>query len=128
MNVTKEQILEAQDRATIKIEVPEWGGTTKKPAVVTLQEIEAGQRDEWEKLVMENGLTSAPHIRARMVAQCMIDPDTGDRVFDVASVPALSRKGSLVMDRLFGACMDLNGLRKKDLDDLAKNSDGTPES
>ena len=106
----KEEILAFDDRASVEIEVPEWGGRK-----VCLQEMSAGDRDQWEldaaAQVRAGGRPK--HVRAGLVARCMVD-ETGARVFDDAQIEDLSKKSAKALDRLYDACTRLNALTKEE--------------
>lgn len=114
MPLTKEQILAANDRRTIEVQVPEWGDTVRL-AVMSGTERESFER-EWtnseEKLI--------PHYKLKMLRRCLVD-DNGDAMFTDADLDALGKKNAMVLDRLFTECMKLNGFQKDSVEEAAKN-------
>ncbi len=111
-----EEILALQDRASVEVEVPEWGG--RKLRVMALS---AADRDAYEvELYLERkagGL--ARNVRARLVGRCVVDAD-GTRVFSDEQIAALGTKSAKALDRLFEAASGLNGLSEKDVEALEK--------
>src|SRR5688572_17981670 len=63
MSLTKEQILAADDRPTVPVETPEWGGT------VYLRVISAMERDVYESEIVEGKRVNYDNIRARLLAR-----------------------------------------------------------
>ncbi len=116
--LTKEQILSASDLKTATVDVPEWGG------VLTIRTMTGADRDAFEQSTYKkNGddyQVNMKDIRARLCASCVVD-ENGELVFGETDIRALSRKSSLVLDRVFSACQELNGLTGKDVEELAKN-------
>lgn len=114
MPLTKEQILAADDRRTIELDVPEWGGSVLL-AVMSGTERESFER-EWtnteEKLV--------PQYKLKMLRRCLVD-SAGAAAFTDADLDALGKKNAIVLDRLFTECMKLNGFQKDAVEEAAKN-------
>lgn len=64
------------------------------------------------------------NIRARLVARCLID-DNGDPLYDwrkPADLDELGKTDAAILDRIFTAASQLNGITEKDIEELAKNS------
>lgn len=114
MALTKQQILAANDRRTVEVDVPEWGDKVRL-AVMTGTERESFER-EWtnsdDKLV--------PQYKLKMLRRCLVD-DSGAALFTDADLDALGQKNALVLDRLFTECMKLNGFQKDSVEEAAKN-------
>lgn len=102
-------------------------------ANATLEVMTGAERDAYEAEITgtrirqgDNTRTlNLANIRARLVARCLIDPDTGDRLYDWRQPKDLDELGatdSAVLDQLFTAASQLNGITKKDIDELTKNS------
>ena len=81
--LSKDAILLAQDRPTLDVDVPEWGGT------VRVREMSGNQRAEYEQLTLKRDQAdadaTADNIRAIVVAACAVD-DAGEPLFTQADV------------------------------------------
>jgi hypothetical protein len=121
MNIlTKDAILNADDLQTETVSVPEWGGE------VIVKTLTGMERDEFENSIL--GDTEKPditNVRAKAVALSVVD-QSGDRLFSPEDVLKLGKKNGRALDRIFAVVQRLNGLRKKDMEELIKNSEGAP--
>lgn len=119
--LSKSDILNQDDLKTEDIQVPEWGD-----AWVRVRTLQANERDHFEaSTVIRDGKKTRPNlenIRARLVLLCLVDPDTGERLFQEEDTFPLGGKSAAALDRIFTVCQRLNGLRDEDVDELAKNS------
>lgn len=120
--LTRKQIGE-KPRPEKIVTVPEWGGD------VRLLQMTADERDAWEGFVAAgkaaSGTPVAVGIRSLLVAKCLVD-ETGKRLYADNETADLSASGSVVVDRLFDACLELNKLRQEDVEAVAKNSGSAP--
>lgn len=113
--LTRQQILEADDRKFEIVEVPEWGGT------VRLGSMQAINRDRYEIAygkAREEG--SERSIRATLVSACIVD-EKGETLFTEDDVIEFSKKSGAVLAELFDKCMELNGMSKKAVEKLKGN-------
>ena len=118
--LSKEAILSASDVTTETVPVPEWGGE------VLVKVMTGTERDEWEAAIVESdGKVSRKNIRAKLVAQCIVD-EQGNRLFTQDDVAALGKKSGSSLDRVYSVAARLNKLTGKDVDELAKNSGSAP--
>jgi hypothetical protein len=62
--------------------------------------------------------------RARLVSLTVVGED-GKRLFTEADVEALGRKSGRALDRIYEVAARLSGIKQEDLEDLAKNCEGT---
>jgi hypothetical protein len=56
------------------------------------------------------------------VSLCVIGEDGKPLFNEIDAKNILGRGSARVLDRIYQACQDLNGLRKEDTDELVKNS------
>jgi len=112
----RDLIMKAVDLPHEDVEIPEWGGT------VRVRTMTGSERDAWEQGLFDDKgkIRRAKDIRASFLVLCLIDGE-GNRIFKDADIPLLGKKSSLVLDRLFTVAQRLNGLGKKDIEDLEKN-------
>lgn len=118
MNI-KQQILDANDRPSIAIAVPEWGGVA-----VHIGTMNGTERDAWEVLLAQQKAESVDNFRARLLVMCMYD-DSGTRIFADNEAALLAGKSSVVLDRLYTAAAKLNAIGKQEVDALAGNFPAT---
>ena len=112
--LTKEAILSANDRKTVDVEVPEWGGTAR---VATMS---ASERDKWEAETYGDGKPKTEDFRARFVALCLVGED-GKRLFTDKEVGDLGKKSAAALQRVFTAAQKLNALTDEAVEELEKN-------
>jgi len=123
--LNKDLILAADDMKTTDVDVPEWGGT------VRLRTLTGGERDKFESdSIDQRGKSNKMNLinlRARLVALCAVD-ETGKRMFGDNEVSKIGAKSAAVLDRLFQAAQELNGMTQKDVEELTEGfEDGQTE-
>lgn len=116
--LTKDAILGADDRATVDVEVPEWGGT------VRVRALSGTERDAYEVAlagVRPDGTRrlNLVNVRARLIAMACVD-EAGERLFTDKDVEALGAKSGVAMQRVFEAAQALSGLTDEDVQELAE--------
>ena len=113
--LNKKQILEAEDRKVVQVEVPEWGGT------VRIKELDAWGRSQWDILTLKfenNEIKRDRTIQgAALVAFSVVDED-GKPIFTPEDVEALNQKNGDVIQRLFSVAYQLSF---PSVDETAKN-------
>lgn len=116
----KAEILAQDDLKFEDVQIPEWENTW-----VRVRSLSASQRDEFEaSTVVRNGksvTTNLRNIRARLCLLCMVDPETGEQIFQFEDEFPLGGKSAAALDRIFQTCQRLNGLREEDVNELAAN-------
>jgi hypothetical protein len=117
MLLTREQIIGADDRKTVDVEVPEWGGT------VRLRGMSGAERDEYEAGIISVGANGSREVnlknmRARLVAFSCID-EAGEHMFSADDVSALGEKSAAALERVFDVARKLSGLADADVEELA---------
>jgi hypothetical protein len=123
--LSKDAILGADDMKTIDVEVPEWGGS------VRLRTLTGGERDKFESDSIDqrgkSNKMNLVNLRARLVSLCAVD-EGGKRMFGDSEVSKLGSKSAAVLDRLFQAAQELNGMTQKDVEELSEGfEDGQTE-
>jgi hypothetical protein len=121
-DLTKEQILAADDRPSEDVRVPEWGGT------VTLRVMRGAERDQLEAELAKLGgsrgeIDPAKLIgfKSRLLVRCAVNGNGGP-MFDLGDVESLQEKSGAVLNRLADVALRLNGLTDRSLEDMAGNS------
>ena len=129
--LTREAILAATSLPTEEVAVPEWGGT------VVVRAMDGVTRDEWESSTLARQgnvmVRNTVNIRAKLVALCVIDPETGERLFAPEDVDVLGKLSGAALARVFGVAARLGGLTDEDVEELEGNSSaptggGSPSS
>ncbi len=116
MALNKAAILAAGDSKTEKVNVPEWGGD------VFIKTITGFDRDRFEDGYSEQKMKN---FRSRFLVLTLCD-DKGDRLFTDAEVDELSKKSSLVINRLFEKAWSLNAFTNEAVDSLGNDSTVVP--
>lgn len=101
-----DKIKAAADLRQEAVAIPEWDVT------VAVRMLTGRERSEWEMTLFDNkgNVTQRPDMREQLVGRCLIDPDTGERLFEVAEFAALGGKSADVLDRLFAVARRVNGI------------------
>lgn len=121
----KDSILQADDKAIAVVEVPEWGGW------VNICVMSGLERDTFEAEVGKPAGDESRHdrkmrlnnMRARLAVLTICD-EKGNRLFEKSDAAALGEKSAAVLDRIFTAACEMNGLTEVDIESLAGNSEG----
>ena len=117
----REKILKAEDRPTITVEVPQWGGS------VTIKKLSAWQKDVLESFWRfdEAGkfiTDSAKNDRARLACLSIVD-DVGNPMFGIDDALVMADKSADAVAVIAEAARVFNGLGNKDA--ALKNSPET---
>ena len=110
--LSKNDIIDVDDVKIETVEVPEWGGK------VTIREFTAYARDQYELYLYKTKDTK--NFRAVMVALSVID-ENGDQMFSTNDVEALGQKSIKAMNRVYEACIKLNGVGAEAMEEAEKN-------
>lgn len=116
MALNKAAILAAGDVALSKVNVPEWGGD------VFIKTISGVDRDRFEDGYSEQKMKN---FRSRFLVLTLCD-EKGDRLFTDAEVEELSKKSSIVLNRLFEKAWSLNAFTNEAIDELGNDSTVVP--
>ncbi len=111
----KADILNCNDRKTITLDVPEWGGE------LTLRVMSGIDREAWENqsVNLADNTPKLGDIRCKMLACCIVDVDTGKLMFEAKDIKALGEKSSIPLARLHMECLKLNKLRREEVEEMA---------
>lgn len=111
MSLTLDAILGSDDKHVRKVPCPEWDGDCY------VRTLTADERDRWEMALSDSGKS----VRATLVGIALCD-ETGKPLNPTpAQIQGLGLKASGPMDRLFDAVLDLNRMRKSDMEKLEGN-------
>jgi hypothetical protein len=122
--LSREAILEADDKKYVTVACPEWGGD------VRLGSISGSQRDAYESsVVQQNGSDRKVNLRnarAKLVVLTAVDED-GRALFTQDDLSALGRKNAAPLDRLFDAARKLIGMGDNDVEKLTEDFGATQD-
>lgn len=120
--LTRDQIIEVVDIRTEYVDVPEWGGT------VAVREMTGSERDAFEAQMVRvvDGRREADltNMRAKLCAACLVNGETGDRLFDEQTLRQLGNKSAAALDRVFRVAQRINGM--DGVEEQEKNSSAAP--
>ena len=109
------QILAATDLKFADIDVSEWGGN------VRIRVMSGKERNALERETTGSDGKVTPLFREKLLVRCLCD-DGGKPLFTSAQVSDLSEKNGAIINKIFEACMRLNGFTKDTVEELEKNS------
>lgn len=120
-------ILNVDDRPIHQVDMTSFGW----PGVVGLQAMTGSERDRFEaetqtaleKAKKKGDENAALHgLRARTVVLCLVDPESGKRLFELKDIFELGKKNAAALDHLFDLCRVLNGIAEGDVAELVGKS------
>ncbi|MGH2512359.1 MAG: hypothetical protein ACRDGQ_06705 [Candidatus Limnocylindrales bacterium] len=119
--LTRANILDAEDRQTEWVDVPEWGGR------VLVRSLEGLERDRYEASMVRYGRNakgvpeiegfSVDNLRARLAAMTIID-EAGANLFTESDVLILGHKSAAALERVFKVAQRLSNLTDADVEEL----------
>jgi len=111
----KKDILDCNDRSTITVYVPEWGGD------VIISLMSASDMDSYEDSLIEGkGKINIKNARAKLLAAVLVDEE-GNQIFTTKDVTALGKKSTKAVAKIYKAAMQFNSLTEEELESLIKN-------
>jgi hypothetical protein len=124
--LNRDQILAAEDRKSVEVDVPEWGGS------VLVRTLSGRERDEFESSTVRTRggkrEENFANFRARLVSLCMVD-ERGERLFKTRNeIDMLGNKSVAALQRVFDAAQKLNGMSEEDVEELTESFDETPDA
>lgn len=118
----------AQQLPRRSVDVPEWDMIG--PDALIVQAMTGTARDAYEAEITgsrtgKNRQLNLTNFRARLIARCLIDPNTGTLIYDYRKPQDIDELGALDaagLNRVFQVCQELNGITDADVETLTKNS------
>jgi hypothetical protein len=112
------QIKSANDVKTRKVDVPEWGGH------LFVKEFSGKQRDEFDSAVAKkskNGVVA--DVTGLRVLMCILAccDEARNAIFSKQDADALGEKSAAVLQRIFDAASELNGMKAEQADGDKEN-------
>lgn len=123
MAATREEIQKAEDRGIgimRKVPTERWGD-----GFVWVRMLSGRERDAYEESLRVDGKADLVNARARFAVLVVAD-DEGKPLLTEDDAGWLGDKCSLYLDRIFEIGGSLNGLYKRDLEELVKNLESSP--
>lgn len=118
--LSREQILSADDRKTVTVAVPEWGGD------VLVRSLTGAERDKFEESLQtvrgNKTKRNLKNFRARLVSLCLVN-EQGELLFSPPDVEHLGAKSVAALQRVFNKCNELNGMSDEDIEELTQDFD-----
>ena len=111
-------ILEAADFEIKTVKTPEWGGS------VAVRTFDGETRRRLLKPTEGGGMPD--DWMERVVVASVCDP-AGNTIFNADDIEALSKKSAVVLERVFIAAIELNGLSEKSAEKIKGESKPTPK-
>jgi hypothetical protein len=115
----KQKILDAKDLATEQVEIAEWG------VVLDVRTLTVRERAEVlrQNFTMEGGAAAnTDDFYASLVIQTVLDPDTGDKVFEEQDREHLKNKSAGAMEKIAKVAIKLAGLGENAVEQAGKDS------
>lgn len=119
MSDIRKKILASADSPIDVVDVPEWGVT------VGIRAMSARSRAHVMELSQNADGLDAARVEAmwsRTLVGCLVDPETGDPIFDEDDMEALMDKSAHVVERLWTACFERSGLTEAKANEAGKDS------
>ena len=116
--LTKEQISEADDRPTLELEIPEWGGH------VLLRTLSGAQRDSFEAGIIDKhgNATKLANLRARFAALVLVKED-GSPMYTVEQAAQLGTKSANALTRIWDKGREFNKMDADAIESAEENSE-----
>lgn len=123
--LSRAEIESANDIRTEVIPVPEWGGD------VAVRQLTGAERDVFETSLVRTTPDGKrepdlANMSAKLVAACLVDGETGDRLFSDADIQRLANKSATALRRVFEVAQRLNGMGAGAVEAVEKNSEAAP--
>ena len=121
--ITRDQFLAADDLPTVEVPLPEAYGTD---AVMLMRMLTGTERAEIEKRYSggERAVKDPGGFRARLLSTMCVGED-GKLLFTQDDAAAILEKNAKTIEDLVTKACDLCGFTKKDVEDIAKNSESS---
>jgi hypothetical protein len=120
----RDRIKNADDGSSTTITIPEWDDVTLR--VVSMS---AGQRAQIFDAMQANDGNMPLELFWRVsLISCVLDPDTGERVFSSDDADwLLADKSADVIQRISEVCLQVSGMTEDAVDTAGKGSSGSGE-
>jgi len=117
----REQIINADDRPSDLVDVPEWG------CKVLLRGLTVAGLERVQKVAGKDGENDA-RVAAATLIEAVYDPDTKERVFAATDLDVVAEKSVRIISRLGDVIARLSGSSETEGKELGNGSSGTDGS
>jgi hypothetical protein len=121
--LTRADILGAQDIIEELLEVPEWKGT------VRVRGLTGRERDAYESSLLDqrgrNTKANLMNARTKLAVLSIVD-SSGARMFTESDIAELSSKSAAGLDRVWNKARELSGMSDQDVEELTLGFDDAP--
>lgn len=117
--LTRQQILDAQDRATETVKVPEWGDD----AEVIVRSMTGKERNTYELQFADKDDAHKPkgmEAMTYLIVATTVDA-SGKALFTADDIPPLIEKNAAVLARIFNSAIKLNAIGPQQTQELKGN-------
>lgn len=97
----RDTILDADDIRTSDLEIPEWGVTVR---------VKGMSGRERMRLVEATQAKTREHFYSDILISLVVDPDTGEKIFDPADRDRLADKSGAALERIAQEAIRLSGV------------------
>lgn len=128
--LTRDAILDAEDRLFEYVAVPEWGGTVRVRSMTGIE------RDRFESSIAQIRMddhgrarveSRRDNVRALICSMTVVDAE-GVNLFTPADVLVLGQKSAAALDRVFAVAQRLSGLTDEDVEELKEQLGEAPSA
>jgi hypothetical protein len=109
--LTRDQILDADDRKFTDVDVPEWGGKLR------VKTMTSAERQRFQAKVQAQPKGVPDDLMEQIVVACVVD-ENGDNLFSLEDIDILSSKSSIPIATVFSAAAELNGMTKGSIEQI----------
>lgn len=95
--------------------------TLPNGVVVEVRALGLTDRTALIKGAMVDGVMDATMLAIDTIIACVFDPDTQERVFSLGDRDELGKKGADILDPMFNAAAELNGMQVDAVEQAEKN-------
>ena len=121
--LTRDQVLEVQDRTIEEVDVPAWGGSVCFGSLVlrARNRLMAG----WAGINQDQGLEEATDVQIDVLIAVCCDTN-GDALFTEADREWLGNRDAVTLESLASQALAFLGLSQEGHEEAVKNSESTP--
>jgi hypothetical protein len=119
------------DMVTKEVAVPEWRDPSSDDVPAVLLRVMSGkERSDYESsIITQRGndrVLNLRYAKVKLVATCLIDPDSFERLFTDAELEILGQRSAAAIERLADEVLALNQMGPKDVEKIAQGLEKNP--
>jgi hypothetical protein len=109
--LSRDQILDADDKRYMEVDVPEWGGKLR------VKTMTSAERQRFQAKIQAQSKGVPDDLMEQIVVACVVD-ENGDNLFTPEDIDLLSSKSSIPVSTVFSAAAELNGMTKGSIEQI----------